>query len=315
VPTDILTSAIQSALSYMNSTISEICKINSKEPGPTSDNANHISLRIFNTVAAIFNICLQGLAHLCRDIPGRHCRDQVIFSLVRFFVNALGHLDNTCLRRTVYQAPDISNHQDKDSHRAEYDDTTRTLTLIGGLTKFLVNILTCSEFQKAHLSHIEVLEGMFSALLEEVGRLVSQVIFDEHLSTVRGPAPVSCSDKNTSATAVDLKCQHLASVLKRAMEGRSKKDQHSLAAMLAGTKVLGIGAGKKVVLARARQRLQETLLKGIFGDDGEQFMNALQMPECDEGWDNEVPQVARDEKEAFVESVWSSIGWDMLLND
>ena len=296
----------------MNSTISETCKIDSKEPDRTGD----ISLRTFNTVAAIFSICLEGLAHLCRDIPGRHCRGQVIFSLVRFFVNSLGHLHNTCLRRTVYQAPDISNHQDKDSHRVGYDNTTRTLTLIGGLTKFLVNILTCSEFQKAHPSHIEVLEGMFSALLEEVGGLVSQVIFDEHLSNVHGPAPVSCSGKDTlasiNATAVDLKCRHLASVLKRVMEGRSKKDQYSLAAMLAGTKVLGIGAGKKVVLARARQRLQETLLKGIFGDDGEQFMNALQMPECDECWDNEVPRVARDEKEAFVESVWSSVGWDML---
>lgn len=303
----------------MNSAISEACNVKSKESDRTGESANHMSLQTFNTVAAIFNICLKGLAHLCRDIPGRRCRGHVIFSLVKFFVNALVHLHNTCLRRTVYQVPNISNHQDKDSHRADYEDTTRTLTLIGGLTKFLVNILTCPEFQKAHLSHIEVLEGMFSALLEEVGGLISQVIFDEHLSTLRGPAPVSWSGKDTSASinalAVDLKCQHLASVLKGAMEGRSEKDKHSLAEMLAGTKVLGIGADKKVVLARARQRLQETLLKGIFGNDGEQFMNALQMPASEEGWDNEAVQVTRDEKEAFVESVWSTVGWDMMLKD
>jgi hypothetical protein len=314
-----LTSAIQSSLSYMNSTISEACNINSKELDRTGEKVNRISLRTFNTVAAIFNLCLKGLAHLCRDIPGRRCRGQVIFSLVQFFVNALGHLHNMCLRRTVDQAPNISHHQDKDSHRADYEDTTRTLTLINELTKFLVYVLTCPEFQKAHFSHIEVLEGMFSALLEEVGGLISQVIFDEHLPTLRGPAAVSCSDKYSSASinalAVDLKCQHLASVLKRAMEGRSEKDGKSLAAMLAGTNMLGIGAGKKVVLARARQRLQETLLKGIFGDDGEQFMNALQIPESEEGWDPNAPQVARDEKEAFVESVWSAVGWDMMFND
>lgn len=99
------------------------------------------------------------------------------------------------------------------------------------------------------------------------------------------------------------------------MEGRSERDGQSLAAMLAGTKVLGIGVGKKVVLARARQRLQETLLKGIFGDDGEQFINALKMPESEEGWDNEALQVARDEKGAFVESVWTTVGWAMLMND
>lgn len=302
----------------MNSAISEASNVNSNEPDKTGESDNHISLRTFNTVAAIFNICLKGLAHLCRDIPGRRCRGQVIFSLVQFFVNALGQLHDTCRRRTVYEAPNISNQKDKGSHRAGYDDTSRTLALISGLTKFLVNILTCPEFQKAHLSHIEVLEGMFSALLEEVGGLISQVIFDEHLSTLRGPAPVSWSDRNTSASvnalAVDLKCQHLASVLKQAMEGRSEKDKHSLAAMLAGTKVLGIGAGKKMVLARARQRLQETLLKGIFGDDGEQFVNALQMPESEEGWDSEATQVSRDEKEAFVESVWSTVGWDMMFN-
>jgi hypothetical protein len=160
---------------------------------------------------------------------------------------------------------------------------------------------------------------MFSALLEEVGGLISQVTFHEHLSTSRRPGRISCSNRNTSASVnaltVDIKCQHLASVLKRAMEGRSERDGQSLAAMLAGTKVLGIGVGKKVVLARARQRLQETLLKGIFGDDGEQFINALKMPESEEGWDNEALQVARDEKGAFVESVWTTVGWAMLMND
>ena len=107
----------------MNSAISEACNVKSKESDRTGESANHMSLQTFNTVAAIFNICLKGLAHLCRDIPGRRCRGHVIFSLVKFFVNALVHLHNTCLRRTVYQAPNISNHQDKDSHKADYEDT------------------------------------------------------------------------------------------------------------------------------------------------------------------------------------------------
>ncbi len=299
----------------MNFAITEACRTNSKEQDGTGNSTNHASPRTFNTVAAIFNICLKGLAHLCRDIPGRRCKGQVIFSLVQFFAKALGHLHDTCFRRTISQASKISNHQDRASH----EDTSRNLTLISGLTKFLINILTCPDFQKAHLSHIEVLEGMFSALLEEVGGLISQVIFNEHLPTLREPAPVSHSDSNTSSSinnvAVDLKCRHLAIVLKRAIEGRCEKDKYSLAAMLAGTKVLEIGAGKKLVLARARQRLQETLLKGVFGDDGEDFMNALQMPESGEGWDIEAHQIARDAKETFVESVWSTVGWDMMLHD
>jgi hypothetical protein len=314
-----LTLAIQSSLSYMNSALTEACEANSKESDGTGNSANHTSLRTFNTLASIFNICLKGLAHLCRDIPGRRCKGQAIYSLVQFFVNALGHLHSMCHQRTVCQASNISNHQDRASDKADYEDTSRTLILISGLTKFLVSILTCSELQKAHLSHIEVLEGMFSALLEEVGGLVSQVIFDEHLSTLRGTKLVSWSDGSTPASinplALDLKCRHLAIVLERAIGGRSEKDKHSLAAMLAGTKVLGIGAGKKLVLGRARQRLQETLLKGIFGDDGEEFMNTLQMPESEEVWDNEAPRITRDERETFVESVWSTVGWYMMLGD
>jgi hypothetical protein len=303
----------------MNSAMSEACNIKSSDSDRAVDNAKHITHRTFNTVAAIFNICLKGLVHLCRDIPGRRCKGQVIFSLVHFFVTTLDHLDNICIQQTVYQAPNTSSHQNIASHGADCEFTTGNPTLISCLTKFLVNILTCPDFQKAHLSHIEVLEGMFSALLEEVGGLISQVTFHEHLSTSRRPGRISCSNRNTSASVnaltVDIKCQHLASVLKRAMEGRSERDGQSLAAMLAGTKVLGIGVGKKVVLARARQRLQETLLKGIFGDDGEQFINALKMPESEEGWDNEALQVARDEKGAFVESVWTTVGWAMLMND
>jgi hypothetical protein len=319
VSTETLTLAIQSSLSYMNFAMTDVCVANGKDLEETGHNANHAILRTFDTVASIFNICLKGLAHLCRDIPGRRCKGQVIYPLVQFYVKALGHLHNACLRRTVYLAPNISNHQDRTTHRADYEDTSRTLTLISGLTKFLINILKCSELQKAHLSHMEVLEGMFSALLEEVGGLVSQVIFDKHLSTIYEPASISHSDNNVSAPinslAVDLKCRHLAIVLTRALQARSEKDRYSLAAMLAGTRVLGIGADKKLVLARARQRLQETLLRGIFGDDGEEFMNALQKPESEEGWDSKAPQIVQDDKEAFVESVWSTVGWDMMLHD
>ena len=65
---------------------------------------------------------------------------------------------------------------------------------------------------------------MFSALLEEVGGLVSQVIFDEHLSTLRGPAQSHGRARNTSASinslAVDLKCQHLAISVEKSHGGQ-----------------------------------------------------------------------------------------------
>jgi hypothetical protein len=101
--------------------------------------------------------------------------------------------------------------------------------------------------------------------------------------------------------------------LKRVLEDISGKERHPLVAMLAGTKVSGVNMGKGVLLTRAKQRLQETLLKGIFGDDGEQFLSALQMPESVESWEVEPSQYDADEGQNFVETVWSAVGWDLVF--
>lgn len=165
---------------------------------------------------------------------------------------------------------------------------------------------------------MDVLEGMFSALLEEVGGLMSQAIFNDQLSTSNKPGRITCIDKNASESmneiAKDLKGRHLVYILKRVLEGRSEKDRQSLAAMLANIKRSGTNVSKEVLLSRAKQRLQETLLKGIFGDDGEEFMSALRMPESGEGWDAEAPPIVPDEGQNFVETVWSTVGWDLLSN-
>jgi hypothetical protein len=146
---------------------------------------------------------------------------------------------------------------------------------------------------------------------------VSQVIFNDRLAPQSRPCRITSVDDNVPESineiVKDLKCQHLASVLKSVLEGRSEKDKHSLVAMLAGTKVSRMNGGKEALLTRAKHRLQETLLKGIFGDDGEQFIGALQMPESVEGWDAKAPQVERGEGWPFVGTVWSTVGWDLVL--
>jgi hypothetical protein len=77
--------------------------------------------------------------------------------------------------------------------------------------------------------------------------------------------------------------------------------------------------GSSNAFAKQVEKLQNTLLKGIFGGDDEMFRDSLQLSPVLENGARETPpsQVdpAETTPERFTDEMWRILGWDILAGD
>ena len=301
----------------MNATIKETCAIVSPEIRRNGNAGEAFAVHIFNTTAAAFNICLKGLQHLCRDIPGRRCKGQAIYAFIQFYKTCLDQLDELCVQEASYGEARVRQNENEGLN-SQSNSLHRHSVLNSGYVDFLTKLLKSPELKIEHPFYMEVVEGLFSTLLEVTGGHLSQVIFGERLSLaeISGGIPSIPGDTPcpTRERAAELKGRQLAILLKRATKGRSDEEKQILATMLGGLGDCCTIPSTPKILMRARQRLQETLLRAVFGDDGREFLNALKIPEPVEGWNKESSQVFEGREGTFVEAVWSAVGWDLVLS-
>jgi hypothetical protein len=314
VSTEALIRAVLSSISYLGDMVCRICSASKLRAEANVEAISCRAKRSFNIAAAVFNLCLKGLAHLCRDICGRRSRGQVIYSLVQCFTASLQHLHELCIQELLpCRSANLYKSQASQTTASQKAKGISALTM--ELSKFLINILTSPEFQKTNTSHAEVLEGLFSSLLTQIGGLISRKIFQKQLASSKRPGRICSNDGDASTPqnlTVDLEGEHLTYVLKRVLDGKNGKEQQALSKMLSGTKLSNENPGEGPLSTRAKRRLQETLLEGIFGPGGNEFIGVLKMPQFDEGWE-EVTPTNQEKEETFVESVWSLVGWDLVL--
>jgi hypothetical protein len=81
----------------------------------------------------------------------------------------------------------------------------------------------------------------------------------------------------------------------------------------------GGGGGSSNAFAKQVEKVQNTLLKGIFGGDDETFRDSLQLSPVLENGARETPpsQVdpAEPTPERFTDEMWRILGWDILAGD
>jgi hypothetical protein len=70
---------------------------------------------------------------------------------------------------------------------------------------------------------------------------------------------------------------------------------------------------------QVKEKLQNALLKGVFGGDNQTFRNCLQLPLVPENGTDETPSSQVDPAEMtlewFMGEVWRILGWDILAGD
>lgn len=313
---DALSKVILSSISCLEQVLSDICNVSGFLAQHTGQGAICQTLRIFKFAAGFFNLCLKGLAHLCRDICGRRCKGQVVYALVNFFTSTLQNFHQMCtLELPALPPTNLYPLRYRQTVESQEGKGNIVSVLISETPKFLLNVLTSPEFQVPNTANAEVFEGLLSSLLNRIGCLVSQNVFHNQLAISKNPGRICCNstyDTGMRNKTTNLEGQHLVCILKTTLKNRNEKN-HTLSKMLSGGEVICSIPGEEPLLARAKRRLQETLLKGIFGQDGGDFINALKIPEFEGGWENEAIPTDGEKGETFIELVWSVIGWDLAL--
>lgn len=301
----------------MKSITEDICGANALGSRKGEDDSIQHFSRALDMVAVVFNLSLKGLALLCRDITGRRFKDEVISSFMDFFITVLSQLRTCCLQEAQLKLSSINHENTHDGQNSMTGQGEMAAPFARGILGLLFNVVASPEFNKTHPSHIELLEGILSILLDQVGALLSHAVFGEYLCSSSAPGAISSANEYTIDSveeyAVELRGRYLTSVLKVAMAGESGSHRLSLLGILPGAAVPGTIAGKEVLLTRAKRRLQATLMKGLFGDDCEKFLDVLRKPALEKPPDHDAAPLPTNPSNSFVESVWSLIGWDMIL--
>ena len=168
----------------------------------------------------------------------------------------------------------------------------------------------------------DVYEALVTTLFDHIGSELSILVFHDPELPEKGLAPVTGLldtihiPAETSIACAELCAPYLVRLLKAALAAaRADQSQHVTAST--GRKGCDgpIGAKEVSHVTRAEERLQHTLLRGIFGDDDGSFKHAFARRD-----ETEVEVNRADEEEEqldlgpvdFVGQVWELLGWDIL---
>lgn len=300
----------------MASTVRDLSLVNSAI-SPSIAYGRDKGTQMCSIIAVVFEACLTGLTHLCRDINGRRSQGQVVHALIQSYANISDCLHSACTksaigakirRKTSNQVAKAFACSEKETGS---DETIETISIVT-LTKLLVSLL---RLPGTPTVHAQVLEGMCAMLLDRIGTLVSMVVFKEHIPSSTLPAHISTPHNATQAPEnpafLQIECQAFAWILKQAFGDGEER----LWSRLVGTNASSIvDDGDDALLKRARKRVQKTLMTGVFGDHGNEFSDRLKLIAREEGLrDSDVVRSTSEPGAGLIETAWSVLGWDLVL--
>jgi hypothetical protein len=292
-------------------------------------------------VALSFLSCFKALNELCRTIPGRAKKAEIVYKMVMFFNKALNLLQTVISLQTEHEA--VHERRKSRHKRCRVDEEEYIVNKY--LTKSLASMAYGLEWKADQPGHSDLLEGFLFSVLEHIGRLVSEAVFAEHVATSDKPGNIT---KNTplSPAKDSLESRYMIKILYAALGGSDRKDlvarvlatgkrQLSRLRSSVGSSLLspdkadikGLSrysdAAEKVLqiandpsgdlLSKGKKLLQSTLVKSAVGG-GELETLRLPTPPAEEsisilGANNENERFGSD---WLIETVWALIGWDLI---
>ena len=204
--------------------------------------------------------------------------------------------------------------------------------LISCRTEFIASIFLSKELAKIPkpTCFVELLEGFSAELYSRVGHLISETVFKESITDSNLPGrlsliPADGRPDEVKALAVAIERDQILKMLRAIVHRLSiaagKESQLGPGdhlAQLISTEKLIHGPGTHGRLFKiAKERLQQTLCKAVFGEDSGDFAQALKGAQWNDRWDNELARaedekVVNDDGEDFVRGIWEMVGWDLL---
>lgn len=230
--------------------------------------------------------------------------------VVQVFQTALNVFHQTAVTRIAEREEEQKRKKHKSNSKVtkstSAENEQNCKDLLHSLTKIMSNMFRRIDIDQH--SHHWLYEGLASIILDYIGSTISYIVFfdpetaEEGLAPVEGLADYAGLDPGRVIATAELAAPYLMAVLRVTLERvrtntpepkkETDKMQHKL-------------------LHNIEQRLQHTLMRGIFGDDDEKFDNAFwRAEEVDPPVEHE--EVEENESEQFVGQVWELLGWDIL---
>lgn len=321
----LLPEPVKATTSIVNVTRGQVNKATKLQSKAIED--HEILLQI---VYRTFFYILKGLDKLAIDAEGSQLQGQVIYDIVKFFRESLDINATYDGLGQPKEAPKRNSARSKEAvptkSYAPYPDDSRLR--IARLVVMIAASLNPDAAAPNNGAHRKIFEGFLYVLLERVRQVLRLFVFgnneceettsggsgnneqDEKLETAKASAPSLIWILERTIILIERNMQHS----KRPDVGTRGADAETT---LPPKNNQLLTANVKVNVAEgAKRRLQHTLLKGFFGGDDEDFIDALNEPK-DPLLDLEREVAVVEEEDVtdwFKHEVERLVGWDVLTS-
>lgn len=279
-------------------------------------------------VARLFHMAMDVLCKLSQMPQGRSLQGQVIYHTVLLFQRLLEQISTMCAAQGKLSRVATPRRR-KTQGRIEKQikdylappkctragDTVDNGGIIKLLKQLAMTIMSTLDPSKA--TEREILEGITFLILSHSGRLLGEFVFAGEEENI-DPYLEYVNDEGSAVQ--DAQAPHLVHLLRHAMGLKAKEPRSATATGRIGSyprtlRLQSTQSNHNDISVEAKTELQNTLLKGVFGDNASGLGEGLQNPLSG---DVEVPvRDSRKERSVnmkrwYIGEVWKLVGWDVL---
>lgn len=246
---------------------------------------------------------------------------------VKVFQAFLGRLHKSALDEFARREHEIKSKKRAASPRPEGTSPTseEDLAKAKKMTQILLRMMTALNVTVD--AHCQLLEGYLCALLDHVGSSLSFLVFadpNESHKKQSGLLPPSGLldsvhlNAKSATGATTIEGPYVIFVLRKGveflLENAPRMSEKSQADFTLSHLNESNSASGNDLRRQIEKTLQNTLLRGAFGDDDDLFYNSLRR---DEGEEADLEKMMKDVKtkesaEWFIGELWEHLGWDIL---
>ncbi|TVY59651.1 hypothetical protein LSUE1_G008566 [Lachnellula suecica] len=309
-------------LSILENAVSDCCQpLHSVRISDADSQIVTILRHLMHQVTLGFRSCFEALGQICRTIPGRTKKSELVYRMVMFFNKALNLLQTISnLQREEEQVQDRRRLRHK---RAKTEEGEYVVNKY--LAWALSSTVSSLDWKVGKPGNGEILEGILFSILEHTGRLLSGAVFSEHVAKSTNPGNISEGQAPPDPTTAKIESRYIIQILHAAVGSPEKKEL--VAKVLASErKVLDplkrlsslacSSSFTRDLVSKSTTLIQSTLLKSAVGGENLGSLK-LPLPPTEE---SKFSVEATNHVECYgpewlVENVWALIGWDMVTGD
>lgn len=286
------------------------------------------SLSVLNALERAHPLLHQATNKVSESIAARKDCGRLEYQLVSLFERLLESLGRSCkVRADSMVISSIPPKKQKKTSKSaiaprEKLSNSHSHEVSNKLTKMLATMILSTN--SAGSANRALLEGYLYVLLTQVGKLLCLFVFkdlqlnpDLRVDISKLPLPSGLMDSRTddmSIQAAEFEARHLIWLLEQAMA--FIKTSTAYRSVAKANEVLDSQHDLNMpLLSSVKTKLQNTLLKAVFGQDDPLFSTSLLRPV--KLAENRFPHSPLDKpvSEWFTQEVWRLLGWEILAKD